>query len=98
LRLLIGVVRFFFLRLVVPDRATGGRADKPVVTGDMPGDATDGRALEATLCIGGGTRKTAVSILGDGIRSSGLSKTARDEASAFPRAPWRGSWQASFQA
>jgi len=57
LRLPIGVVLFFFLRLVAPDRATGRRADKPEVTGDMSGNATDGRALEAALCIGEGTRK-----------------------------------------
>ncbi len=34
------------------DRATGGRADKTVVTGDMAGDAADRCAFKATLCVG----------------------------------------------
>jgi hypothetical protein len=55
LLLLIGVVLFVslvLLRLVVPDRATGGCANKAVVTGDMAGDTTDRRALEASLRVG----------------------------------------------
>jgi len=38
----------------MPDRATGRRTNKAVMTGDMAGDATDGCALEAALRIGGG--------------------------------------------
>jgi hypothetical protein len=36
----------------MPDRATSGRADKAVVTGDMTGNAADGCAFKAALGIG----------------------------------------------
>ena len=42
----------------MPDRTTGRRADKAVVTGDMAGDAADGCALETAPRIGGGVRQT----------------------------------------
>jgi hypothetical protein len=36
----------------MPDRATGGRANKAVVTGDVAGDATDRRAFKTALGVG----------------------------------------------
>lgn len=40
------------------DRATGRRADKAVVTGDVAGNTTNRRALEASLSVGRSTRQS----------------------------------------
>jgi hypothetical protein len=54
---LIGVVPFFFLRLVMADRATCRGADNAVMTRDMTGYAADGRAFKAALGVGWGARQ-----------------------------------------
>jgi hypothetical protein len=48
--------RYSFLSSSPRDaRSRNRRADKAVVTGDVAGDAAYGCALEAALCVGGGT-------------------------------------------
>jgi hypothetical protein len=47
LRLLLGLFPGPFGRFMMTDDATGAGAEKAMMTGIMPGDATDGRALKA---------------------------------------------------
>jgi len=50
-RLLPVVLLRVFIRLVVTDGAAGCRANQSMMAGDMPSNAPDGSAFEATLGI-----------------------------------------------